>query len=88
MRIVTLGLLAAVALVALPQASRAQQFREYPWCAYYFKDGGSNCYFATYAQCRADISGVGGYCSPNPLFVAQQRAYAPRPYHRRYRDDR
>jgi Protein of unknown function (DUF3551) len=78
MRLVTIGLLAAVAGISLqPRPSSAQQFHEYPWCAYFFKDGGSNCYFASYAQCRADISGKGGYCSPNPLFVAQQQRVRP-----------
>jgi hypothetical protein len=34
------------------------------WCAYY--DASTyNCGFHTFAQCRANISGVGGYCAPN-----------------------
>jgi hypothetical protein len=33
------------------------------WCAYY--NEGTNCGFATFEQCEADISGVGGYCAPN-----------------------
>jgi Protein of unknown function (DUF3551) len=35
------------------------------WCAH---SGHSNinCGFATFAQCQADISGLGGMCSPNP----------------------
>jgi hypothetical protein len=35
------------------------------WCAYY-ADQSSNCGFATFQQCQADISGVGGVCSRNP----------------------
>ena len=89
MRIVSLALAAAVAAVVLqPRPSGAQEFHEYPWCAYFFKDGGSNCYFASYAQCRADISGVGGFCDVNPRFVAQQQSFAARPYRRRHRYDR
>jgi hypothetical protein len=85
MRLVAIGLLAAAAAISLhSRPSSAQQFHEYPWCAYFFKDGGSNCYFASYAQCRADISGVGGFCSPNPLFVAQQQQQQVRPYRRHH----
>ena len=34
------------------------------WCAYY-DPSTFNCGFHTFEQCRANISGVGGYCSPN-----------------------
>jgi hypothetical protein len=52
-------------------ANQAAQAREYPWCAYY---GGSdndatNCGFSTREQCRAAISGVGGYCQTNPRYI-------------------
>jgi hypothetical protein len=38
----------------------------YKWCAEYSGRGGgaSNCYFETLAQCRAAVSGVGGFCRP------------------------
>ena len=36
------------------------------WCAYYDGNEGTNCGFATFEQCQADISGVGGYCAPHP----------------------
>jgi hypothetical protein len=35
------------------------------WCAYY-DDSSTNCGFATFEQCQADVSGVGGLCSRNP----------------------
>jgi len=35
------------------------------WCAYY-DDQSTNCGFATFQQCEADISGVGGICSRSP----------------------
>jgi hypothetical protein len=62
-------LAAAAALTVL--ATQGAQAREYPWCAYY---GGSdndatNCGFETREQCRAAISGVGGYCQTNPRYV-------------------
>jgi Protein of unknown function (DUF3551) len=41
----------------------------YPWCAQYGdQDGMRNCGFSTFEQCRAAISGNGGYCMQNPMF--------------------
>jgi hypothetical protein len=34
------------------------------WCARDSR-GGTNCGFHTYEQCRANISGIGGYCDRN-----------------------
>jgi len=43
--------------------------REYPWCAQYSTRGGAtNCGFDTFAQCRATVSGVGGFCNTNPRY--------------------
>ena len=45
---------------------------EYPWCAQYTggnSGGGRNCAFSTLEQCRATVSGMGGFCEPN-LFYA------------------
>jgi hypothetical protein len=56
-----------------PSAARA--YDPYPWCAEYWGDrggGGTNCGFLTLEQCRAAVSGVGGYCEPNQF-------YNPRP---------
>lgn len=54
--------------------------REYPWCANYGPST-RNCGFATFEQCRATISGNGGYCAQNPLYQGPtprgQRAYRP-----------
>ena len=44
------------------------------WCARDVR-GGTNCGFHTYAQCRADISGIGGSCTPNLLFQGSNRGY-------------
>ena len=40
------------------------------WCAYYnFQHGGArNCGFATYQQCLATVTGIGGSCGPNPAY--------------------
>jgi hypothetical protein len=41
----------------------------YHWCAQYGgKSGATNCYFVTLEQCRAAISGNGGFCNPNTFY--------------------
>jgi uncharacterized protein DUF3551 len=45
--------------------------------------GASNCGFGTYEQCLATISGVGGWCQPNTMYVpppARHRRYRAYPY--------
>jgi hypothetical protein len=37
------------------------------WCATYTKPSSENCTFATFEQCRAQVSGIGGWCRPNPF---------------------
>jgi hypothetical protein len=66
MRIVLPTLLTAC-MVAIVTPAQADPYR---WCAQYTEDAGgsSNCYFMTIEQCRATVSGIGGYCSPNPFY--------------------
>ena len=62
----------AAALLLVAFASEAQAQRDpYRWCAQYggFRSSTSNCYFMTLEQCQATISGVGGYCRPNPFYT-------------------
>ena len=60
--ILTIPILAAVACIAKPAEARSGG-----WCASYNMDGGAtNCGFATFQQCMAAVSGVGGSCSPSP----------------------
>ena len=62
-----LGLLAATA--AFGTRAEAQN---YPWCAYYGGrgfSGGTNCGFTTFEQCRATVSGIGGFCAQNTQYV-------------------
>jgi hypothetical protein len=40
----------------------------YRWCAMYRAKGATNCYFVTLDQCRAAISGMGGFCQPNNFY--------------------
>jgi len=52
----------------------------YPWCAQYgagFDGGGRNCGFSTYEQCRAAISGNGGYCERNSMYVPGAEVSSP-----------
>jgi len=54
-------------LLATAASSSAEVI--YPWCAQYGTRGGArNCGFNTWEQCRAAISGNGGYCIENPFW--------------------
>jgi hypothetical protein len=66
--IAVIGIAAIVSLPALATPVRARI--EYPWCAQYSDeaDGGRNCGFSTLEQCRATISGMGGFCEPNLFY--------------------
>ncbi|MBV9260681.1 MAG: DUF3551 domain-containing protein [Pseudolabrys sp.] len=46
---------------------------EWPFCAYYAggrNGGGTNCGFASMAQCQETLRGLGGICQPNPRVQA------------------
>jgi hypothetical protein len=77
--------LAAFALLAAGSLFDTAKADPYPWCAEYTGGGlggSSNCYFMTIEQCRATVSGVGGFCSPNPFYTGPSVA---RPSPRRAR---
>ena len=60
-----------VALVGAAPTSVAQSAYDYPWCAVYGSRAGlgaQSCYYATYAQCMATMSGIGGYCIRSPYY--------------------
>ncbi|MCC6777057.1 MAG: DUF3551 domain-containing protein [Hyphomicrobiales bacterium] len=65
----------AAALAALPLSSGAA-LADGSWCARDVK-GGTNCGFHTYAQCMANISGIGGVCSPNPFMPPASSSRRP-----------
>jgi len=74
------GLLIVTAAIATPAEAQNR-----PWCAYYSGrfGGASNCGFSTYEQCLATVSGVGGWCQPNTMYVppaGRQRRYRAYPY--------
>ena len=73
--------IAALALTAAGSMFDRAQADPYRWCADYGGDrGGINCYFVTLEQCRATVSGAGGYCRPNSFYdgVPVDGASAPR----------
>ena len=42
----------------------------YKWCARYSGNAdGMNCGFITIEQCRATVSGIGGFCEPNQFYT-------------------
>ena len=54
----------------------------YRWCAIDGVGGGTNCGFVTIEQCRASVSGVGGFCEPKqivpPSLSPAAKAAAPK----------
>ena len=62
--IATFAILAASSLI---DGAKADPYR---WCAEYGggRGGGTNCYFMTIEQCRASVSGLGGFCRENSLY--------------------
>jgi hypothetical protein len=77
--------LAAVVTVGAFDATPASA--QGAWCAQYAgKSGGAtNCGFYTLDQCRAAVSGVGGFCSPSPWAYYVEQPRAPRKLRRQYR---
>jgi len=64
--------LVAALLATLASTAPARAEVQYPWCAVY---GGSMdgfdttvCSFDTIEQCRATVSGLGGFCARNPMY--------------------
>jgi len=66
--LVAIGIAAIISMPIVTTTARAGI--EYPWCAQYSGagDGGRNCGFSTLEQCRATVSGIGGFCEPNLFY--------------------
>jgi len=66
MRTIPLVLITFVALSLPPTAARAGANGS--WCANYGTglDGAINCSYTSFEQCRATVSGIYGFCTPNP----------------------
>ena len=77
----TLGIL--VAVTTLGTGAQAQN---YPWCAALnLGDLSYNCGFDTEAQCRATVSGIGGFCNRNTQYVPPPGPHGPAVYRRHRR---
>ena len=64
-------ILATLALLALGATLEPAKADPYKWCADYGngdQGGSTNCYFLTIEQCRAAISGMGGFCRENGFY--------------------
>jgi uncharacterized protein DUF3551 len=62
-------------LAQAPAHAYERPYDPYPWCAVYSSDdggGGTNCGFLTIEQCRATVSGIGGFCEPNQFYNPQR----------------
>jgi hypothetical protein len=78
MRFMLIIMCAFTAIVCIGQTAEAQNGG---WCAYYNgggMGGARNCGFATFQQCQAAVSGVGGNCSPSPYSSSPGRHQSTR----------
>ena len=77
---ITLSAVALTALGLVASMASAKAEITYPWCAQYGDRGMRNCGFSTLEQCRAAISGNGGYCEANPMYrqPVETLPYKPR----------
>jgi hypothetical protein len=74
-----LGLMVIGASAAEARPAGVSIGSAYPWCAQYMlQSGPKNCGFTSFAQCLADVSGIGGTCAANPYFVPPQSSHGRR----------
>jgi hypothetical protein len=63
-----------IAPLVVSHDSFAQSAYDYPWCATYTKTSGAvSCYYTSFRQCMATMSGIGGTCVRNPYDSAERR---------------
>ena len=75
---ISTAMLIVAALTASFTGSSARAEIEYPWCAIYKVDVGTNCGFVSLEQCLATIQGIGGFCYPNSAYPGPS-ALIPQP---------
>jgi hypothetical protein len=85
MRLLHASLVVAALFAAAPAA--AQSAYDYPWCGIYTSNAGPGgaqaCYYTSYAQCMATMSGL-GYCTESPYYRGGRHDDRRRP--REYRN--
>ena len=75
-------MVAALAILFAGFGIDTTQADPYRWCAEYSgRPGGTNCYFVTLQQCRAAVSGVGGFCRPNTFYTGSDASPRRRKRH-------
>jgi hypothetical protein len=65
------SIIVALAALGASIAFQPAHADPYGWCAEYGTrggGGGTNCYFVTWQQCQAAISGNGGFCRRNLFY--------------------
>ena len=65
--IVLLAIFSAMLLGDI-QAASAQSAYSYPWCSVRGRSGSMSCYYTSWEQCRATLSGIGGNCVMSPYY--------------------
>ena len=67
---VTVAALAMMPILLTQTPATALPCDNTRWCAQYSGrgGGGTNCGFFTLEQCRATVSGIGGFCVPNQFY--------------------
>jgi hypothetical protein len=76
---IVLWALVGTAVLSTPARAYVMPYDPYPWCAVYGGrggGGGTNCGFLTIEQCRATVSGIGGFCAPNQFYNPRPAARA------------
>ena len=71
LRIIFLSIFSVVLLIDIEAAS-AQSAYSYPWCGIRGRSGGMSCYYTSWEQCRATLSGIGGNCVRSPYYRPSQ----------------
>jgi hypothetical protein len=63
-------LLFVLSVITVTVLNTPTEAQNYPWCAQYSDGSGGamNCGFASFQQCLADVSGVGGFCTQNSTY--------------------
>ena len=68
MRLVVGTLATLLVVLAIDGTQNRTHANPYRWCALYGAKGATNCYFVNLDQCRAALSGMGGFCQPNNFY--------------------
>jgi hypothetical protein len=85
MRAASLLVLIGLAALAQTRPGAAQSAYDYPWCAIYGdKSGAQACYYVSYPQCMATLSGIGGTCIRSPYYRGPVRDVPRGERRRRY----